>query len=437
MKPFDLRCEYEADPLGIDVPQPRLSWKLQDERRGASQSAYRVLVASSEELLSRDEADLWDSGEVQSADSVWVQYQGQSLSSRQRAFWKVQVRDEQGNASEYSDVTWFETGLLGEQLGGEWIGSSLAGGARNGAPAPYLRKAFLLEGQIKSARLYATALGLYEYSINGTRVGNDVFTPGWTDYHTRVQLHTYDVTELLQNGNNACGAILGDGWYCGHVDWRDRQSYGDRPKLRAQLVVTFDDGRTQSIETDASWKYSLGAIVQNDLIMGEHFDARREIEGWNTTQFDDNGWNAVETFQERDIEICAPLGPPVRRQEELKPIEIKTIYKWPTHDYIFDMGQNMVGRVRLKLKGEAGLTVRLRHAEVLNPDGTLYTENLRTALQTDYYTFKSDEVEEWEPRFTFHGFRYVEIKGLKKSLRSTLLPVLSQFGYPTHRRMVE
>jgi alpha-L-rhamnosidase len=412
MKPIELRCEYETNPLGIDVARPRLSWKLDDARRGAAQSAYQVLVASSQELLSRDEADLWDSGRIESSQNAWVEYGGKPLSARQRAWWKVRFWNEAAEASEYSAASWWETGLLDEPLGGEWIGSALAGGTRNSSPPPYVRKSFTIEKTVVSARLYATALGLYEFSINGNRVGNDVFTPGWTDYNTRVQYHCYDVTGLLHPGDNACGAILGDGWYSGHIEFRGRQRYGDRPQLRAQIVVTFDDGNTQIIATDESWKTAVGPILESDFLMGEHYDARREMPGWDTKGFDDSGWLGVETFEHPDIAISAQIGPTVRAQEELAAVEIKTLHKWPENEYVYDMGQNMVGRVRLKLRGKAGQTIRLRHAEVLKPDGGIYVENLRTARQTDYYTFKSDEIEEWEPRFTFHGFRYVEIIGL-------------------------
>jgi alpha-L-rhamnosidase len=298
MKPFDLRCEYEANPIGINVVQPRFSWKLQDERRGARQSAYRVLVASSEEFLARDEADLWDSGEVQSDQTAWIEYQGKPLVSRQRAYWKVQVRDEQGDASEYSSTAWWESGLLDRnEWQGEWIGSHLRGGPQSSVPCPYLRKGFEVAKNVVSARLYATALGIYECYINGQRVGSDVFAPGWTNYAKRVQYHTYDVTSLLQNGANACGAILGDGWYCGHIAAGGRQIYGPQPYLLAQIVLTFEDGSSQTIATDASWKYAIGPILESDMLMGEHYDARLELGDWSAPVYDDANWEAVKVFE--------------------------------------------------------------------------------------------------------------------------------------------
>ena len=415
MKPTELRCEYAQNPLGIDVLNPRLSWKLEDDRRGAAQSAYRILVASSEELLARGEADLWDSGRVESDQTTWVEYGGETLSARARAWWKVSVWNEAGEESAASDASWWETGLLGESLDGEWIGTPFSGGTQNSSPAPFLRKSFTLDKPIQSARLYVTALGIYEFSINGARVGEDVFAPGWTDYNKRVQYHVYDVSDLLQNGDNACGAILGDGWYCGQLEWRGRERYGDRPQLRAQIVVTFEDGSTQLVATDSSWKYAFGPILESDMLMGEHYDARREIPDWDRAGIDESNWQNVVTFQHPNLEISPQIGPTVRRQEILPAIDLKVVNAWPGHNYVFDLGQNMVGRVRFKLRGKRGETIRLRHAEMLKPDGGVYLENLRSARATDYYTFKSDEIEEWEPRFTFHGFRYVEIYGLSQT----------------------
>ncbi len=410
MKITDLKTEYFVNPLGIDTLKPRFFWCLQSDRNGARQIAYRLRCATSEALIATP--DLGDSGRVETSKNAHIEYAMSPLRPRQRVFWQVEIEDETG-AQTNSEIAWFETGLMGETLSGQWIGSALSGGTQNSAPCPFLRKDFTIKKTVMSARLYATALGLYEYSINGQRVGDDVFTPGWTDYNTRVQYQTYDVTQLLQGGNNACGAILGDGWYCGHVEWRGRQRYGDRPKLRAELLLTFEDGSTQSIGTDESWKYAFGPILESDMLMGEHYDARREMPGWNTATFDDAEWAPVRVFDAPKIEICASSGPTVCVHEMIKPVALKTLPGSPVEEFVFDMAQNMVGCVRLKLRGKAGATVRLRFAEVVNVDGTLYIENLRSARATDYYTFKSDEIEEWEPRFTFHGFRYVEVSGLE------------------------
>ena len=289
-----------------------------------------------------------------------------------------------------------------------WIASPIVGGFRCSAPVPYVRKSFRIDQPVRSAQLEVTALGLYECEINGTRIGDEVFAPGWTDYEKRVQYQTYDVAAQLQVGENVLGAILGDGWYCGYVAWNARQTYGDRPRLLARLEVTLQDGSTIVIGSDASWKTRIGPILESDLLMGECYDARLELSGWSQPGYDESLWQPVLILPPaQPIELTPRTGPPVRRIEELAPV---TIAKPESHRHIFDLGQNFTGRVRLKIKSASGITVRLRYAEILNPDGSLYTENLRAARATDYYTTKGGETETYEPRFTFHGFRYVEVE---------------------------
>ncbi len=409
----NLRCEYRLNPLGIDVAQPRLSWQLDSDARDVRQSAYQVLVASNASLLHDGRADVWDSGKIPSDQSIHVTYAGTALQSGQRAWWTVRVWDEAGKMGEATAPAWWEMGLLDrDEWTGTWIGAVLAGGPRTTIPAPFVRRSFSVDQSIASARLYITALGLYEAHLNGQRVGEDVLTPGWTDYNKRVQYQVYDVTDLLHGSENVLGAILGDGWYCGHVAWNGRQVYGDRPKLLAQLVITFADDSTQTIATDEQWKIAYGPFLESDLLMGESYDARRELSGWDAPNYDDSRWQSIEAFADPGMALTATRGPTVRRIEELEPAgEPREIKDGMNSKWIFDLGQNMVGRVRLKVSGAAGTTVTLRHAEVLNGDGTLYTTNLRTAKQTDHYTLKGDGEEIYEPRFTFHGFRYVELSG--------------------------
>lgn len=408
----DLRCEYLENPLGIDVTRPRLSWRLFSNRRGARQTAYRIVAAPSADDAAMEQNLIWDSGRVESDQSIHAAYEGGRLRSRQRVFWRVQAWDEHGKVA-VSPIAWWEMGLLRRSdWSASWIGASLVGGRWTTIPAPFLRRAFTLNAPVAQARLYITALGLYECSINGQRVGRDFFTPGWTDYRQRVQYQVYDVTDFLREGDNVIGVILGDGWYCGHVAWAGRQNYGDRPKLLAQLMITHADGSTQTIASNRSWRYAFGPILESDILHGESYDARLEMPGWNMPGFDDSSWQPAELFAAPDIALVAMRGPTVQRHEELRPIQPPTAFR--SHQatrWVFDLGQNMVGWVRLRVRGPAGATVTIRHAEVLNPDGTIYTANLRSARATDHYTLRGDGEEIWEPRFTFHGFRYVELSG--------------------------
>ncbi len=407
----NLTCEYQINPVGIDVLQPRLSWQIQSDQRGAHQTAYQILVAPSETSLDSGRELLWDSGKVETSQSTQVPYHGPTLVSGQRVYWKVRVWNEVGQEAE-STPAWWEMGLLEPtDWKAQWIGSFFSGGPRTSSPSPYLRKEFTLQKQWVTARLYATALGLYECHLNGSRVGEALLTPGWTDYSRHIQYQAYDVTELLRPGPNAIGAILGDGWGVGHISWVGRQRYADRPQLLAQIVLTYSDGSKEIIATDNSWKVTQGPILESDMLMGESYDARRELTGWGHPGYNDLSWWAVEVFADQSAALVATNGPTVKRQESLRPVNIHEIPDFVNQRWIFDLGQNMVGWVRLRVHGEKGTTVSLRYAEVLNPDGTLYTANLRSARNTDYYTLKGGEEEVWEPHFLFHGFRYVELLG--------------------------
>lgn len=393
-----LRCEYARQPLGIDAAAPRLNWIMQSQGRGQSQTAYQILVASSRASLDANRADLWDSGKVVSDQSIQIKYQGRSLVSRQQCFWKVRIWDRDNLPTAYSEPASWEMGLLDPaDFKAQWIGYS--------ASTPYLRKAASLWKPIKQARLYASALGLYQFRVNGERIGNDVFTPGWTDYNKRVQYQTYDITSYLRVGVNAFGMVLGDGWYCGNVGLTKGKVYGTQPWAFAQIEIVHQDGSVTTIVTDGSWKAAAGPIEQSDMLMGETYDARKEIPGWDTAGFADSAWAPVVVGTVKP-HLVAPCDEPVRATEELKPIKIT---EPKVGHFVFDLGQNMVGWARLKVKGMRGTKVTLRFAEILNPDGTIYTTNLRGAKATDYYTLKGGEEEIYEPTFTFHGFRYVEL----------------------------
>lgn len=294
-----------------------------------------------------------------------------------------------------------------------WIGSALVGTADRPTPCPYLRRAVELPGAVRSARLYITALGLYEFSINGQRVGRDVLRPGWTDYRRRLIYDAYDVTALLRPGANVLGAILADGWYCGHLAHLPRQQYGDRPKLLAQVVIEYADGKGETIPTDAAWKTDTGPLRRADLSMGEFYDALLEQPGWDTPGHDDRWWRPVVTFPAPEgMQLVARRGPPVRATRLLAPTAAPTPCDALPDGYrgfLYDLRESMVGVVRLRLCGPRGQTVRLRYGERLDADGSLHTANLQKARATDHYTLKGGGEETYEPRFTFHRFQYVEV----------------------------
>ncbi len=399
----NLRCEYKVDPLGIDVAQPRLSWQLRSEARGAAQSAYQVEVT-------RDGKKVWDTGKVVSDRSVHVPYGGPELESSRRYTWRVRVWDGAGQASAWSPIASWEMGLLAPgDWKARWIESAKDEGAKASQPAPMLRGTFVVKGKVRSARAYVTSLGLYELEINGRRVGDQLLTPGWTSYNKRLQYQTYDVTAHLRAGENAIGAMLGDGWYRGFLAWKDRRAvYGDRLALLCQLRIEYEGGRVETVGTDGTWKSATGPILASDIYNGETYDARLERPGWSAPGYDDKDWASVKVALPAARPLVAPAGPPVRRIEEVKPVGI---LKTPAGETVFDMGQNMVGYVRLKVRGAAGTTLTLRHFEVLDKAGNVYTANLRVAKQQVTYTLKGGAVEVYEPHFTFQGFRYVAVEG--------------------------
>ncbi len=568
--PVNLRCEYQTQGLGTDVLLPRFSWQLDDTRRGAKQTAYQILVAKSEQLLASDSADVWDSGVVKSDQSVHVIYAGPPLQSRTRYFWKVRVWDQDSVASPWSDVAWWESGLLNPEdwqakwvaagapghikgdveLLGNWIwhprergvnktvyfrkefdlpakseldtiyvsvtadnrfrlflnGQEIGSGslwrevknydvhvqvregrnvlaveamntagdicglivnlhakkkdgsviqvytdetwkttdqeqpgwkevgfddsnwekpvivAEYGQPpwgrfggdyipprSQMVRKEFELKKPVRRARVYVTGLGTYRLFLNGKRVGNDVLTPGWTDYRDRIQYQTYDVTGLVKQGANAAGALLGNAWWSGELGWEMRPEYSMGPlRFLMQLEVEYEDGSREVIVTDESWKCHDSPIVYNGIYNGETYDARLELPGWNEPGFDDSGWNPVQLTDDGYGRLVAQQAEPVRAVQEIKPVSVTEPQPGV---FVFDMGQNFTGWARLKVSGPAGTTVKLRFGEVLNPDGTVYFENYRRAKATDTYILKGEGTEVWEPTFTFRGYRYVQVTG--------------------------
>lgn len=404
-----LVCEYRTNPIGIDISQPRLSWKIRSNEMNVNQTAYEIRVAANESDVKAGKNLIWSTGKVLSSQSVHIKYNGTALTPMQRVYWQVRIWNQNNSQSAWSTPAFWETGLLvPENWKAQWIYSEFDNPKDAQRPCIYFKKDFAVKGEIKSARIYATANGLYELSLNGKKVGDEYFTPGWTSYNKRHQYQTYDITQLLES-NNAIGAIVGDGWYRGTIGWGDnRNRYGDHSALLFQLHISYIDGSQEIIVSDNSWLTSTGPILYSDIYNGETYNALLEQDGWNRPGFSNSEWKQALILDYPKNQLIAQQGLPVKAHEELKPIAMLTT---PKGELVFDMGQNMVGWVRFKASGIRGDQVSLKFAEVLDKEGNFYTDNLRSAKATDYYTFKGEGIEIYEPRFTFHGFRYVLLEG--------------------------
>jgi alpha-L-rhamnosidase len=591
-KPVMLECESLSTPLGMDAKKPLLSWKLQDSMQGARQSAYEIQVASTAEMFASAKADVWDSGRVESDNSLGVPYGGTALEPSKRYYWRVLVWDQDNKMLAPSETSWWETGLLEQknwnakwigyeepelrrvrESGAEWItnpeteapkgadktqhdfrfhfeltksvrrgllyvtGQDSAGAWINGMPVlrsdplppwrqmpwktyvvrdvsdglgrgpnvlaveivrystdgnsghndsgqtpmsavlyvestdgtaevfksgprgwraalnangdwqdagfddaswkaairyiPFtggfannepgnpwptgavksLRRTFDVTKPVASARIYATAFGAYKLSLNGEVVGDQILAPGWTDFRQRVVYQAYDVTSQLMQGKNAMGALLAPGWYSTPLQWfRQGYNYGTTPPaLRAELRIEYKDGSVEWVMTDEKWKADISPTLFAEIYDGETYDARKIQANWDTTRFDDSKWYSAEVVQPKETQIIWQYFPPIRAEKTLNAAKLTSP---PSGVYIYDFGQNFSGVVRIRAQGFAGTDVKLRFAEVLNPDGTLYTDNLRTAKATDHFILAGKGVEEFQPSFTYHGFRYVEVSGL-------------------------
>jgi alpha-L-rhamnosidase len=442
-----LRCEYLVAPLGLDERRPRLNWTLDSDRRGARQTAYRIRVSSSAEKLAAGEADFWNSGRIASNQTAHVVYAGRPLRSRDVCHWCVEVCDETGHTVRSAPSLW-TMGLLEQaDWSAKWIAADPEIIQRDpeaiaptltecGTPALF-RKEFEVPGPIKRATVYASARGLFELRANGQRAGEDIFAPEWTDYDKRIHYRTYDVTALLKPGRNALGATLGDGWWSGYVGWQEtRARYGSlENSLMVQLEVELANGERLTLGTDGSWTCNTGPILFSDFMMGETYDARRERTGWDyplsmnlvaaevsplhlnpgrdqsrlTSAATDLPWLAAREVAAPKVPLVAQRSEPVQVVETFVPLTVNEITPGV---FIFDLGQNIAGWVRLKVSAPAGTRITIRHGERLSPDGTLYTENLRRAKATDVYICKGGGEEIYQPHFTFHGFQFVELTGL-------------------------
>lgn len=414
-----LRCEYRENPLGIDATAPRLSWEITSNKRNVMQQAYQIMVASSLESLKADKADLWNSGKVSSDQSLGVTYAGKPLETGNACFWKVKVWTSDGKESAWSEPGSWTMGLLQpSDWQAVWIGldSAFAGDRPTDTftrlSARYLRKDFRLPKKVKKATAYISGVGLYELYLNGSKTGKDVLAPGPTEYNKRTFYNTYDVTSQLQQGDNAIGAILGNGRYFsmrGNGSGLPPVTNFGYPKMICQLNVVYEDGSTDRIVTDNSWKVTAaGPVGANNEYDGEEYDATKEMPGWSKPGFNAASWLPVQLVSKPGELLVAQMNNNIRVMDTVKALQVKEIKPGV---FIYDMGQNFVGWVRLKVKGASGTQVALRFAERLNDDGSLYMANLRSAKVTDKYTLSGKDTEEWEPRFTYHGFRYVEVTG--------------------------
>jgi alpha-L-rhamnosidase len=398
-----LRIEHtDGNPIGVGTARPRLSWRSETEIRGWRQAAWAV------EVVDGDEQALWSSGRQRGDSSVLVAWAGTPLTSRSRCQWRVRVWGEDGSASDWSDTARFEVGLLESEA---WQAQMISGpvvtdddSERRPQPATHMRASFDLEKEIASARLHITACGVYEASINGRRVGDHVLAPGWTAYKDRMHVQSFDVTDLLAAGTNVIEAVVADGWFCGNLGFAGNWDvYGDRTGLLAQLEIGMADGTSRIVNTDETWEAATGPVLSADLYDGERYDARIEP----------GPWRPIERLP-FDMKVLVPqASPAVRVTEIVAPIAIASS---PSGRTIIDFGQNLVGVVRFRVEGARGTTITVRHAEVLE-DRELCTRILRDAKATDQYTLSGTGVEEWHPRFTFHGFRYAEVAGWPGELK--------------------
>lgn len=413
----NLQCEMLNNPEGIDVLKPRLSWQIKSDVNDVKQTAYQIVVASTLENLNANKADLWDSGKVESNASVNVVYNGKKLGDRQNAFWKVTVFTNKGEIKS-ATTAHFSIGILtySDWKSTRWIGyeklskdDSISQFSR--LSARYLRKGIDLKKPVKSAKVYIMGMGLYEFYINGNKIGDQVLAPVPTDYTKNVKYNVFDVTSQLKEGKNMLGTILGNGrFFAMRQDYKPYKikSFGF-PKMALQLFVEYTDGTKDIIRTDDTWKLTTdGPILSNNEYDGEEYDARKEMKGWATTNFDDKTWLNARYVQEPGGFYEAQMSPNMKIMGEVKPISIKATAKGT---YILDMGQNMVGWLQLKVKGKSGDKITMKFAESVQEDGSLYIANLRDAKTTDIYMLKGEGEEIWEPRFIYHGFRFVEISG--------------------------
>ena len=425
----NLRCEMRVNPLGIDVKHPRLSWQLQSDLRNVVQTSYQILVSSSAQILQQNEGDVWNSGVINSNQSLHVQYDGAALQPVKKYFWKVIVKTNKGIA-QATQTAFFSTGFLNaNEWKAKWIGydkasvwDSMTQWSR--LSARYLRKEFKSAATVKRATAYISGLGMNELYINGNKIGDQVLAPNPTDYRKTYFYNTHDVTAQIKEGINAVAVVLGNGRF-----FTMRQNYKKKkhntfgfPKLLLQLEIEYTDGTKKIVVSDENWKLNVdGPIRTNNEYDGEEYDARKELNGWTSAGFNDSKWMQPELVAAPKGKLVAQMSEPMKVMQTIKPVSIK---KTASGKYILDMGQNFSGWIKLQnINGKNGEKVMLRFAESLQPNGELFVANLRDAKVTDVYTFGNSPLGAggWQPSFVYHGFRYVEISSFPGT------PTISQF----------
>lgn len=402
----DLKVENRYNPIGLDIKKPLFSWVLLSDERNIMQTAYEIEVKDGNSVV-------WASSRVAAENSVHVPYDGMPLASGKKYTWRVRVWDSKGNRSAWSAPAWWQMALLdpSSEFMAQWITSGLKSDSAFGV-VPQFRKQFTVTKNIRSAVAYVTSRGLYEAHINGRRIGNAHLTPGWTSYQKRILYQTYDVTALLKKGMNAVGVLLGNGWYRGGLGFQEKTNvYGDKTALLFQLIVTYEDGSTESIVSDGSWKVSESPVRRSEIYDGEIYDARLEMAGWSLADFDDHEWAHAVIIDLTRNNLFASIHELIEKHERIKPVKVLHTADGKT---VLDFGQNLVGWVSLKISGMPGDKITLRHSEILDKYGNPYFENLRNAAATDTYILSGQSEEFLEPHFTFHGFRYVLVDDWKR-----------------------
>jgi alpha-L-rhamnosidase len=449
LRVVDLKSENLTDPVNLDAPSPCLSWKLEAVDPGSrdlSQKSWQVLVSSNRKLLNHDKGDLWDSGVTDSSGVMRVIYSGKKLNSRQKCYWKVRAGDQDGRLSAWSPVATFEMALLNRDdwKGSQWIGlpedtrsSSLKSRPflnftmktpvlKTGHPSPLFRKQFTVNGEIRRAMAYISGLGYAELYVNGKKSGAEVLDPGQTNYDVFSFYVTHDITSALKSGNNVIGIMLGNGFYGQNIGFAEWLEYGS-PRVRCKVFIEYGNGRVDTLSTSGDWKASTGGVMFDNVYGGESYDARLEKQGWDIPGYDDSAWNNAMVVEAPNDSLRSQVIPPIRRMKTLIPVRII-----PSSDgkWIVDLGQNIAGWARIRVKESPGKQITLRFAENLDAGGQQLDfaslgHQHTGMIQTNIYVCKSNDMEEWEPRFTFAGFRYIEVSGLtQKPDTSTIQGVL-------------